>query len=437
MDKSKILKVVEENDIEFIELQFTDIFGILKSTLITPEELDKAFNCELMFDGSSVDGYSRIEESDMYLMPDEATFQVLPWNSKEAIIICDVFIEKGIPFEGCPRTILKKTLKKLKDDNYEVKVGAEGEFFLFNTDENNMPVFDVHDRAGYFDVSPVDNGKVVIKDIVRNLKKMGFTIEAAHHEVAPAQHEIDFQFDEALSTADRFVLFKHVVKNIAAKHGLYATFMPKPLSGENGSAMHCHQSIYKDNVNIFYDGESEDGLSDIAKKYMAGILMHAKGMSAITNPTVNSYKRLEVGYEAPVNIGWSFENRSTLIRVPKSRGNGTRMELRNPDATANAYLLFAIMIEAGYKGIKENLQISKPIDGNIYDMDKEDLINRNIGILPQNLREALEELEKDEFIINVVGEHIYEKFSEEKYIEWKEYGQKVHKWERETYFYKY
>ncbi len=437
MNKNKIFEVVEANNIEFIELQFTDIFGILKSTLITPEELEKAFDCELMFDGSSVDGYSRIEESDMYLMPDETTFQVLPWNNKEAIIICDVFKDKGVPFEGCPRTILKKTLKKLENENYEVKVGAEGEFFLFNTDENNMPIFDVHDRAGYFDVAPVDNGKHVIKDIVRNLKIMGFHIEAAHHEVAPAQHEIDFQFGEALATADRFVLFKYVVKIIAKKHGLYATFMPKPLSGENGSAMHCHQSIYKDGENVFFDENSTDGLSSIAKQYMAGILKYANSLTAIANPTVNSYKRLEAGYEAPVNIGWSFENRSTLIRVPKSRGNGTRMELRNPDATANTYLLFASMIEAGYSGIEEELEIEKPIDGNIYDMQQKDIDFHNIETLPLNLREALEALEEEPFMQNVIGKHIYEKFCEEKYLEWADYGQKVHKWERENYFFKY
>ena len=421
-------------------LQFTDIFGILKNTAITVEELEKAFHGELMFDGSSIDGFARVEESDMYLLPDPGTFEILPWSpekDKTGRLICDVYWTNDEPFEGCPRGTLKKVLKEASDMGYTVNIGPEGEFFLFHTDERNRPVFDIHDEAGYFDLSPTDKGEKARREMVLALKKMGFRIEASHHEVSPSQHEIDFQYDEALKNADNFITFKHVVRNVAHQHGLYATFMPKPLTGENGSAMHCHQSLFRGSDNAFYDPEGENLLSKEALQYIAGILDHAPAIAAIGNPTVNSYKRLEPGYEAPVNIAWSTINRSALVRVPGARGKGTRMELRNPDATCNPYLLFTVMIKAGIEGIKKGLQPPEPLDVNVYDMNDEDREKAQVGTLPRNLREALEALENDKLICEALGDHIVSRFLSIKYREWQEYSSEVHPWEINRYFKKY
>ncbi|WP_366922549.1 type I glutamate--ammonia ligase [Metallumcola ferriviriculae] len=435
-----MLSRVAEENVEFIRLQFTDIFGIVKNLAITVEELEKALNGELMFDGSSIDGFARVEESDMYLRPDPSTFAIFPWSraeDKTARLICDVYKTIDEPFEGCPRGILKKVLKEANEMGYTVNVGPEGEFFLFHTDERNRPVFDIHDEAGYFDLSPTDKGEKARRDMVLALKKLGFRIEASHHEVAPSQHEIDFQYDEALKTADRFVTFKYVVRNIAHEHGLYATFMPKPLAGENGSAMHCHQSLYQNGDNAFYDPQSDFELSTIAKQYIAGILKHANAIAAIGNPTVNSYKRLEPGYEAPVNVAWSTHNRSALVRVPPTRGNGTRLELRNPDATANPYLLFAVMIKAGLDGIKNNLEVPEPINGNVYELTEKEREEAQLTTLPRNLEEALEDLQQDDLICQALGEHTLSRFLNIKYKEWQEYRSEVHPWEIRRYFKKF
>jgi len=435
-----VLSRVAEENVEFIRLQFTDIFGIVKNLAITVEELEKALNGELMFDGSSIDGFARVEESDMYLRPDPSTFAIFPWSraeDKTARLICDVYKTIDEPFEGCPRGILKKVLKEANEMGYTVNVGPEGEFFLFHTDERNRPVFDIHDEAGYFDLSPTDKGEKARRDMVLALKKLGFRIEASHHEVAPSQHEIDFQYDEALKTADRFVTFKYVVRNIAHEHGLYATFMPKPLAGENGSAMHCHQSLYQNGDNAFYDPQSDFELSTIAKQYIAGILKHANAIAAIGNPTVNSYKRLEPGYEAPVNVAWSTHNRSALVRVPPTRGNGTRLELRNPDATANPYLLFAVMIKAGLDGIKNNLEVPEPINGNVYELTEKEREEAQLTTLPRNLEEALEDLQQDDLICQALGEHTLSRFLNIKYKEWQEYRSEVHPWEIRRYFKKF
>lgn len=407
---------------------------------ITVEELERAFNGELMFDGSSIDGYARIEESDMVLLPDPNTFAIFPWSpdgEKTGRLLCDVYTANNEPFEGCPRGNLKKVIKEANDMGFTLNVGPEGEFFLFQTDERNRPIFDIHDEAGYFDLSPTDQGEKARRDMVLALKKVGFNIEASHHEVAPSQHEIDFKYDEALKTADAFITFKHVVRNIAHMHGLYATFMPKPLAGENGSAMHCHQSLYVNGDNAFYDPKDQYQLSDIAKYYIAGLLEHADAIAAIANPTVNSYKRLEPGYEAPVNVAWSTHNRSALIRIPAARGNGTRLELRNPDATCNPYQLFAVMLKAGLDGIKKKLEPPAPIDRNIFDMDQHEKEEAQVSLLPRNLREALLALENDELICEALGEHTVSRFLNIKHKEWQDYSGEVHPWEIEKYFRKY
>ena len=357
--KDDIFRMVEEEDVEFIRLQFTDIFGTLKNIAITSSQLEKALDNKCMFDGSSVEGFVRIEESDMYLYPDYDTFEIFPWRpqqGKVARLICDVHTPDGKPFEGDPRWILKKTIKEANEMGYRFDVGPECEFFLFHTDDNGLPTTLSHEKAGYFDLGPNDLGENIRRDMVLTLEDMGFEIEASHHEVAPAQHEIDFKYDEALKTADNIQTFKMTVKTIAKRHGLYATFMPKPKFGISGSGMHINMSLAtEEGKNIFADENGKIGLSDDAYHFIAGIMKHARGMSAITNPLVNSYKRLVPGYEAPVYIAWSAKNRSPLIRIPASRGNGTRVELRNPDPTANPYLVLALCLAAGLDGIKNKI----------------------------------------------------------------------------------
>lgn len=358
MNQEDIFKDIKDKGIEFIRLQFIDIFGIMKSTSIMASELDRAFGGELMFDGSSIDGFASIHESDQCIVPDPDTYAVMPWRPQEegvARMICDVYSTDGAPFHGCPRHILKKALREVEQMGFEYNIGPEGEFFLFHADDQGYPLFDIHDHAGYFDLAPVDLGEDARRSIILTLKKMGFQIESSHHEVAPGQHEIDFKYGEALQTADNWITFRDVVKNIARQSGLYATFMPKPLSGENGSAMHCNQSLFKDGHNVFYEPQAPDALSDLARFFIGGLLKHARGLAAIANPIVNSYKRLKPGYEAPTNVAWSTNNRSTLIRVPAARGNSTRIEYRSPDPTANPYLLFALMLRAGLDGVKNQI----------------------------------------------------------------------------------
>ena len=439
--KDDIFRMVEEEDVEFIRLQFTDIFGTLKNIAITSSQLEKALDNKCMFDGSSVEGFVRIEESDMYLYPDYDTFEIFPWRpqqGKVARLICDVYTPDGKPFEGDPRWILKKTIKEANEMGYRFDVGPECEFFLFHTDDNGLPTTLSHEKAGYFDLGPNDLGENIRRDMVLTLEEMGFEIEASHHEVAPAQHEIDFKYDEVLKTADYIQTFKMTVKTIAKRHGLYATFMPKPKFGISGSGMHINMSLAtEEGKNIFADENGKIGLSDDAYHFIAGIMKHARGMSAITNPLVNSYKRLVPGYEAPVYIAWSAKNRSPLIRIPASRGNGTRVELRNPDPTANPYLVLALCLAAGLDGIKNKIEVPESVDCNIYEMTPGERRAAGIENMPADLKEAVDCLVADEFLCSVLGEHITTKYVEAKMKEWENYTTRVSQWEIDEYLYKY
>ena len=439
--KDDIFRMVEEEDVEFIRLQFTDIFGTLKNIAITSSQLEKALDNKCMFDGSSVEGFVRIEESDMYLYPDYDTFEIFPWRpqqGKVARLICDVYTPDGKPFEGDPRWILKKTIKEANEMGYRFDVGPECEFFLFHTDDNGLPTTLSHEKAGYFDLGPNDLGENIRRDMVLTLEDMGFEIEASHHEVAPAQHEIDFKYDEALKTADNIQTFKMTVKTIAKRHGLYATFMPKPKFGISGSGMHINMSLATEaGKNIFADEKGKIGLSDDAYHFIAGIMKHARGMSAITNPLVNTYKRLVPGYEAPVYIAWSAKNRSPLIRIPASRGNGTRVELRNPDPTANPYLVLALCLAAGLDGIKNKIEVPDSVDCNIYEMTPGERRAAGIENMPADLKEAVDCLVADEFLCSVLGEHITTKYVEAKMKEWENYTTRVSQWEIDEYPYKY
>ena len=439
--KDDIFRMVEEEDVEFIRLQFTDIFGTLKNIAITSSQLEKALDNKCMFDGSSVEGFVRIEESDMYLYPDYDTFEIFPWRpqqGKVARLICDVYTPDGKPFEGDPRWILKKTIKEANEMGYRFDVGPECESFLFHTDDNGLPTTLSHEKAGYFDLGPNDLGENIRRDMVLTLEEMGFEIEASHHEVAPAQHEIDFKYDEVLKTADNIQTFKMTVKTIAKRHGLYATFMPKPKFGISGSGMHINMSLAtEEGKNIFADENGKIGLSDDAYHFIAGIMKHARGMSAITNPLVNSYKRLVPGYEAPVYIAWSAKNRSPLIRIPASRGNGTRVELRNPDPTANPYLVLALCLAAGLDGIKNKIEVPESVDCNIYEMTPGERRAAGIENMPADLKEAVDCLVADEFLCSVLGEHITTKYVEAKMKEWENYTTRVSQWEIDEYLYKY
>lgn len=438
--KEDIIKFVEENDVEFIRLQFTDIFGILKNVAIPRSQLKKALDNQMMFDGSSIDGFARIEESDMYLRPDLDSFVIFPWrpqHGKVARLICDVYKTDGTPFEGDPRHILRKAVDEAAKMGYTFNAGPECEFFLFNVDENGAPTTDSFDRAGYFDLGPNDLGENARRDIVLTLEDMGFEIEASHHECAPAQHEIDFKYGEAMKTADSIMTFKLAVKTIAQRHGLYATFMPKPKPGMAGSGMHINMSLQKDGKNIFADENGRDGLSEEAYYFIAGIMKHIKGIVAITNPLVNSYKRLVPGYEAPCYIAWSAKNRSPLIRIPAARGAGTRVELRNPDPSANPYFALAVCLMAGLDGIKNKLPLCDSVDVNIFEMSKKEKKQRGIESLPETLYDAVHELEKDEYIMNFIGEETAEKYIAAKKKEWSDYKVTVSRWEIDEYLYKF
>ncbi|MDO5402004.1 MAG: type I glutamate--ammonia ligase [Eubacteriales bacterium] len=439
--KNDIFRMVEEEDVEFIRLQFTDIFGVMKNVAITASQLEKALDNKCMFDGSSVEGFVRIEESDMYLYPDYDTFEIFPWRpqkGKVARLICDVYLPDGTPFEGDPRNVLKKVIKEARDMGYIFDVGPECEFFLFHTDDNGLPTTVSHEKAGYFDLGPTDLGENVRRDMVLTLEDMGFEIEASHHEAAPAQHEIDFKYNEALITADNIMTFKLAVKTIAKRHGLYATFMPKPKYGINGSGMHVNMSLATlDGKNIFADEDDALGLSEDAYHFIAGLIEHANGMAAITNPLVNSYKRLVPGYEAPVYIAWSATNRSPLIRIPASRGNGTRVELRNPDPSANPYLVLACCLAAGLDGIKRKLKAPESVDCNIYEMEACQRAWAGIETLPESLIEAVKCLKNDKVICDTLGSHILSKYIEAKEKEWNDYRSRVSQWEIDEYLFKF
>ncbi len=434
--KEDIMELVKDEDVEFIRLQFTDMFGSLKNVAVTASQLQKALDNKCMFDGSSIEGFVRIEESDMYLYPDLGTLEIFPWRpqqGKVARLICDVYRPNGEPFEGDPRYILKRAVKEAEDMGYKFEVGPECEFFLFHTDENGMPTTLTHEKAGYFDLGPLDLGENARRDMVLTLEDMGFVIEASHHEVAPAQHEIDFKYDEALATADNIMTFKLAVKTIAKRHGLHATFMPKPKYGVNGSGMHINMSLFRDGKNIFDDPSDKLGLSQEAYYFIGGIIRHMKGMTAVTNPLVNSYKRLVPGYEAPVHIAWSGTNRSPLIRIPSTRGEGTRIELRCPDPSANPYLALAVCLRAGLDGIVNKIQPPASVDCNIFAMSEEEKKKLGIEAIPGTLFEAVGELEKDEFVRETLGRHVSEKYIEAKKAEWAYYRSQVTDWEINQY----
>ena len=438
--KADIIRMVEEQDVRFIRLQFTDIFGIVKNVAITPSQLDKALANECMFDGSSIEGFARIEESDMKLYPDLDTFVVFPWRpqqGKVARLICDVYTTDGKPFAGDPRHVLRRVIDEARDMGYDFYVGPECEFFLFLNDEQGKPTAISYDQGGYFDLEPIGQGEDVRREIVLALEDLGFEIEASHHECAPGQHEIDFRFDEAMITADNIQTFKMAVRSIARRYGMHATFMPKPIAGISGSGMHTNMSLFKDGQNVFYDAEQQDGLSLIAKNFIAGLINHIRGLCAVTNPLVNSYKRLVPGYEAPCYIAWSNRNRSPLIRIPDSRGRGTRIELRNPDPSCNPYLELALCLAAGLAGIKKNLQPPPPTDVNIYVLSPADRKTLNIDSLPGSLAEALDEMERDQLVGTVLGPHIMQKYLEAKRQEWDEYRVTVSPWELDAYLRKY
>ncbi|MEM2934705.1 MAG: type I glutamate--ammonia ligase [Halobacteria archaeon] len=434
--KSDILNKAQELNVAFIRLQFTDIFGMIKNVAIPVDQLEKALDGEIMFDGSSIEGFVRIEESDMYLRPDLNTFAIFPWKPKDlavARLICDVYNPDGTPFAGCPRNNLKRAIEEARKMGFTMNVGPEIEFFMFLKNPDGTPSTITHDRGSYFDLAPLDKGEEARREMVLALKAMGFEIEASHHEVASGQHEIDFKYGDALSIADKIVTIRFVIKTIASNMGLHATFMPKPIYGICGSGMHTHQSLFKNGRNAFYDPSGEYQLSDIAMYYIGGLLKHAKGFTAITNPLVNSYKRLVPDYEAPVYIAWSERNRSPLVRVPARRGIGTRVELRSPDPSCNPYLALSVMLKAGLDGIKNKIDPGKPIYRNIYQLTPEERKKMGIESLPGTLIEALRELEKDEVVKSALTEHIYNYYVRAKKIEWDEYRTKVHQWEIDNY----
>ena len=440
--KEDIIRMVEEEDVEFIRLQFTDIFGMLKNVAITAGQLEKALDNRCMFDGSAIEGFVRMEETDMYLYPDLDTFEIFPWRpqqGKVARLICDVHCPDGRPFEGDPRYVLKSVLKEAEAMGYRFNVGPECEFFLFHTDEQGRPTTTTHETAGYFDVGPIDLAENVRRDIVLNLEDMGFDIESSHHEIAPAQHEVDFQYETGLRAADNILTFKMAVKTIAKCHGLHATFMPKPKAGVNGSGMHINMSLEDlGGRNLFADDSDERGLSRLAYEFLAGILHHIKSMTILTNPLVNSYKRLIPGYDAPTYIAWSTaSNRGQLIRIPSSRGASTRIELRSPDSAMNPYLALASCLAAGLDGIRRGLTPPEPVSRNVAGMTEEEIRSWGISQLPETLGEAIEEFEKDTFLQQVLGKHIYTKYLAAKKKEWDLFRSQVTDWEIGEYLYKF
>ncbi|MFI3211956.1 MAG: type I glutamate--ammonia ligase [Eubacteriales bacterium] len=438
--REDILNMVMEEDVEFIRLQFTDMYGNLKNVAITANQLEKALDNTFIFDGSSIEGFVKIEESDMYLYPDLDTFVIFPWRpqqGKVARLICDVYKPDGTPYEGDPRYVLKKVIKEAEAMGYTFHVGPECEFFLFNTDDNTLPTTITHEKAGYFDCGPMDFGENARRDMVLTLEEMGFEVESSHHEGAPAQHEIDFKYEDALKTADNIMTFKLTVKTIAKRHGLYATFMPKPKYGVNGSGMHINMSLSKDGKNIFNNTSDENGLSKEAYYFMGGIIKHVKAMSAITNPLVNSYKRLVPGFEAPVHIGWSMKNRTPLFRIPTERGERTRVELRSPDPSANPYLALAVCLSAGLEGIREQIMPPESMEASDSVWMPVEEIGKDIETLPCTLLEAIRELKKDSFIKETLGQYLVDRYIAVKQEEWHQYRSQVTAWEIEQYLGKY
>lgn len=442
MTRDQIMQIIKEKNVNFFRLQFVDIFGAMKNIAMPRSQIEKALDGKIMFDGSSIEGFVRINESDMYLKPDYDTFVVLPWREKDgnnaARIICDVYKPDGTPFIGCPRNNLKRVLADAKAMGYTMNVGTECEFFLFRRDEEGLPTTITDDVTGYFDVEPDDAGIDCRRKIIQTLEAMGFEIEASHHEVAEGQHEINFKYADALRAADNTVTFKWVVRSIANEFGLHATFMPKPVFGINGSGMHTNQSLFNlDGTNAFFDEKGPLQLSKVAYKYIAGIMKNARGFCAVTNPLVNSYKRLVAGYEAPVYVAWSASNRSALIRIPASRGMGTRTEVRCPDPTCNPYLAFAMMLNSGLDGLKNDLPVPDPVNVDIFEMTAEEKVEAGIASLPANLHEAIHELRANPIAKEALGSHILEKYIEGKEKEWDSFRTAVTDWELDNYLSRY
>lgn len=435
--REDIVEKVKKENVHYLRLMFTDILGTIKNVEVPISQLKKVLDNKLMFDGSSIEGFVRIEESDMYLHPDLDTFLIFPWEVKQgkvARLICDIYLPDGNPFPGDPRSNLKRVLKQMKEIGFtDFNLGPEPEFFLFKLDEKGRPSMDLNDEGGYFDLAPTDLGENCRRDIVLELEALGFEIEASHHEGATGQHEIDWKYSSAVEACDNIQTFKLIVKTVARKHGLHATFMPKPVFGINGSGMHCNMSLFNEKGNAFYDEEDERQLSRTAYQFISGLLKHAPGYTAICNPIINSYKRLVPGYEAPVYIAWSTQNRSPLIRIPNSRGLSTRVELRSVDPSTNPYLALTVLLASGLDGIKNDLPLPAPIDRNIYTMGKEERYANDIHDLPKNLGDALIELAKDELVLEALGEHISRNFLEAKEIEVETYIMQVTEWELQQY----
>jgi glutamine synthetase len=444
LSKDELLAQADEAGVRFLRLQFTDIMGVIKNVEVPRSQFEKALDGRILFDGSSIEGFTRIEESDMLLVPDLSTFRIYPWThdhpaargagARVARLICDIAHPDGKPFDGCPRTVLRRVVKEAEELGFTPVTGPEAEFFLFKRDADGKPAPHAIDVGGYFDLTPVDRGEECRRDIVVALEQMGFEIEAAHHEVAPGQHEIDFRYAPAIECADNVATFRFVVKKVALDHGLHATFMPKPIHGVAGSGMHVHQSLLsKDGTNSFFDPNGPWELSETALHYIGGVLRHAKGMVAVTNPLVNSYKRLVPGYEAPTHIVWSERNRSPMVRVPARRGDGTRCEVRVPDPSCNPYLAFAVMLAAGLDGIRQKTDPGEPINANVFRMSGREKRRLGIHELPQSLAEALDELEKSDLVKRALGPHVYDHFLEAKRAEWQTYITRVHPWELDEY----
>ncbi len=438
--KSEILALADEFQADFLRLQFTDILGINKNVEVPRSQFEKALDGEIMFDGSSIEGFMRIEESDMLLVPDLDTFRLLPIEDeggRVARLLCDIYTPDHQPFAGCPRLTLKRQIAHAKTMGYTMMAGCEVEFFLFEKDEKGNPSTATHDAGSYFDLTPVDKGEELRRLIVKDLELMGFEVEAAHHEVAPGQHEVDFRYADALTTADNIATFKFVVRSVANRHGFTASFMPKPIQGQAGSGMHTHQSLFRGKENAFFDPKTETQLSATAMSYVEGLLQHARGFCAITNPLINSYKRLVPGFEAPVNVTWSMRNRSPLVRIPERRDDGSRCELRMPDPSANPYLSLAVQLAAGLDGVAQKLECREPVNRNIFRMSYRDRRKYQIDDLPRDLHEALDRFEKDDVIKAALGEHLTERFLEAKREEVDRFNLEVTEWEIRNYLGRY
>lgn len=439
--RSDILELAAAYQVEFLRLQFTDILGVNKNVELPRSQFAKALDGEIMFDGSSIEGFVRIEESDMLLKPDLATFRVLPYDDeggRVARVLCDIHTPDEAPFAGCPRLTLKRQLERAARLGYSMMAGCEAEFFLFERSAAGGPSTVTHDDAAYFDLGPIDKGEEIRRVIVEQLVLMGFEVETAHHEVARGQHEIDFRYADALTTADNLATFKFIVRNVASRYGYFASFMPKPIQGINGSGMHTHQSLFRgQRDNAFFDANAENQLSAVALSYIEGLLQHARGFCAITNPLINSYKRLVPGYEAPVNVAWSMRNRSPLVRIPDRRGTGTRCELRMPDPSCNPYLALAVQLAAGLDGVERKLEAREPVNRNIFRMTYRDRRKYRIDELPRDLHEALELLEKDDVVKDALGPHLTERFLEAKREEVLQYNLQVSQWEIDNYLGRY